>query len=519
MKKVKKHVEKQNKVMRTAAQTAVLMAILTLGSKGIGFIREMIMAGFFGTSYIVDAYVMAQSIPEIIFIGIFGAVAISFMPMFSNKIEKEGDKAGDIFTSQVIKILLVLSFFSALLGLFFSDQLTHIFAKGFTGKTEELTSMFLKISFSYVIFSSTAGIFEAYLQYKKVFLPQIVIGYTQSTIVIIAIIISAYTSYYYLAFGLLFAYAVRLLLMWMLSRRLGFRYEKHTENIKAVLKDITALALPVFVGSSAYQINLFVDKYLASGLQEGSVSALSYANILNTMIMSVTVSILTTMIYPRLAQANAVNDSNRFSDLIQKGVNLTILIAFPFSLGAIIYSEQIVQIIFERGAFDLVATSLTGSAYLCYSVGMLFMALNSLLTRVYYSLHDMKTPVIFAFMSVIINTTISLTLIGTMHHNGLALATSIAAIVNSILLYIGLRKKHRNIKIIENWKKILIMVITSIVSLGISYIVFIFLSSTIWMPRLVYLGIAVLVAIIVYIILLWVYKMEEIGIIRSLIKK
>lgn len=511
--------EKHNKKVRTAVQTAIFMAILTLGSKCIGFVREMIMADFFGTSYIVDAYVMAQSIPEIIFAGVFGAVATSFMPLFSDRVEKEGKRAGDAFTSQVIKILLILSFLSALLGLFFSDQLTGIFANGFTGKTAELTSVFLKISFSYAIFSSTAGIFEAYSQYKNVFLPQIVIGYTQSLLVILAIIISAFTTYYYLAFGLLLAYAVRFLLMWLLARKQGFRYERNTENIRPALEQIVNLAIPVFIGSSVYQINLFIDKYLASGLQEGSVSALSYANILNTMMMAMTVSVLTTMIYPRLAQANAIEDNIRFSELIQKSVNLTIIIALPFSLGAIVYSKQIVQIIFERGAFDIAATSLTGSAYLFYSVGMLFMALNSLFTRVYYSLHDMKTPVIFSAISVIINTSFNLILIDTMQHNGLALATSIATIVNTIMLYIGLRKKYRTIQVMESWSKTSKIMIMSIISVGTSYLAFRFICSAIFMPRAIYLCIAVLVAIIVYLGLLWVCKIEELAVIKALIRR
>lgn len=508
------------KVARAAVQTALMMSVLTLGSKCLGFVREMVMANYFGTSYVVDAYVMAQSIPTILFAGIFGAVATAYMPLFSNKIEKESEKAGNIFTTQVIKILFIFSLISVVIGFIFSSQITAIFARGFGGETAELTSSFLKITFSYVIFTSIAELLEAYLQYNKVFVPQIIIGYTQSIFVIIAIVISAFTNSYYLVFGLLFAYITRMLLMWRFTRKYGFRYEKSTESIKPVLKEIEAMAIPVFLGTSVFQINLFVDKYLASGLQEGSVAALNYANILNTMIMALTVSILTTIIYPRLAQANALEDNTRFSELVQTGINLIIIIALPFSLGAIVYSNQIVQIIFERGAFDSAATRLTGSAYLFYSVGMLFVALNSFLTRVYYAIHDMKTPVIFASISVIINISLNFMLVGKMQHNGLALATSISAIVNTVSLYWGLKKKHgeKNI-VIENKRKILIIALSAVVSVMLSYVFYLFIRKAIWLPRIIYLGLAVMIAIVIYLKVLLTCKFGEMKIICEILKR
>lgn len=519
MDRLDSHEKKQNKFIMNAAQTAAMMAILTLGSKFLGFIREMVMAGFFGAGEVTDAYVMSQSIPSMLFAGIFGAVATSYMPLLSDKIEKGSEKEGNEFTSQVINILLIASIISSVVGFIFSDELTAILASGFTGERARLTSFFLKITFSYVIFSSTTGILNAYLQYKNTFLPQIFIDYTQNIIVIATIVISAYSSYYYLAFGLLIAYALRLVLIFALSKKKGYKYYTHGEKTRGVIKDISRLAIPVFIGSTVTQINLFVDKYLASGLVVGSVSALNYASTLNTMIMSISVTVLATMIYPRLAQAQSMEAQDRFSNLVQTGFNLTIIVALPFSLGAMVYSDEIVQVIFERGAFDVAATSLTGSAYLFYSIGMTFMALNTLFTQVYYSMHNMKTPMVCAAVGVIINISLNLMLVGSMQHNGLALATSISAICNSGLLYVGIRKKDKNIQVIKDKRKIFVIVITSFVSVGLSLIVYKLLVNLIWMPRMIYLGLSVGVAIIAYLIILKKCKVEELDIIKDIIKK
>jgi putative peptidoglycan lipid II flippase len=507
-----------SKAVQTAAKTAILMAVLLLCSKCIGFVREMVMAAFFGTSYITDAYVMAQSIPNMLFAGIFGAVATGYIPLLSDYMEKGSQEEGNAFTSRVINILLVISALSALVGLFFSDKLTALMAPGFEEETAILTSRYLKITFMYTVFSATAGILEAYLQYKGTFIPQVIIGYSQSAILIVTIIVSAYTDCYFLAFGLLIAYIVRLILMYVMARKKGYRYSLHRGSYGKVFKQIIPLAIPVFIGHCGYQINMFVDKYLASGLIEGSVSALNYGNLLNGMIMTLSTSVLNTIIYPKIAQASASDRRDSVIAMSQTGVNLSVLIALPFAMGAIVYSGEIVQIVFERGAFDVAATELTTGAYRFYSVGMTFMALNTFLTSVAYSIKDTRRPMYFALASVVVNIVVNLMLVGSMQHCGLALATSCAAAVNSVLLYVGLRHFH-GINVVPSWSKMVKIALASAVSVGVSYLCYRGLVAAVWMPRMVYLGLAVIIAVGIYPSLLKIFKIEELKILTSVLRR
>jgi putative peptidoglycan lipid II flippase len=510
---------KESRLKDNIVQTAFLMALLTLGSKGLGFLREMAMATFFGANYVVDAFVMSQAVPGILFAGFFAAIATAYMPLLSERIEKEGEKEGDILTSQIIRILLVFSASVSIFGIVLSDGLVSIFAPGFVGETAALTSFFLKVTFSYVIFSSVTGILDNFLQYKSTFIPQILVGYGQNFILISVIIISAYTSYYFLAFGMLIAYVVRFIITAFIAKSRGFRYNRSGKDLKKTIKKIAVLGIPVFIGSGMGQINLFVDKSLASGLPEGSIAALNYAGILNGLIMSLSISILTTIIYPRLARASAQDHLVHFSQIMQKGLVLVIMIALPFSLGAIIYSGDLVQIVFERGAFDISATSLTAGAYLFYSVGLVFMAVNDLMFRGYYALHDMKTPMIFAGIGVAVNIALNLLLIGSMAHEGLALATSMAAMVNSILLVIGFRRKGKELNFLESPKKYGKIVLSAFVSVGLSKLVHVILVMNVWMPRMLYLGIAVFVAVCAYWLLLKAFKIEEIDLVKGLFKR
>ena len=476
------------------------------------------MAAFFGTSYIVDAYVMAQSIPNMLFLGIFGAVATAYIPLLSDYMEKGSQEEGNAFTSRVINILLIISALSALVGLFFSDQLTAFMAPGFEEETAILTSRYLKITFLYTIFSATAGILEAYLQYKDTFIPQVIIGYSQSVILIVTIIISAYTDCYFLAYGLLIAYIVRLVLMYIMARRREYRYSLHSGSYGKVFKQIIPLAIPVFIGHCGYQINMFVDKYLASGLTEGSVSALNYGNLLNGMIMTLSTSVLNTIIYPKIAQASAADRRDSVIAMSQTGVSLSVLIALPFSLGAIVYSNEIVQIVFERGAFDAAATELTTGAYRFYSVGMLFMALNTFLTSVSYSVKDTRRPMYVALVGMAVNIVVNLMLVGSMQHCGLALATSCAAVVNSVLLYMGLRHFH-DIDVVPGWGKMGKIALASCTSVGVSYLCYRGLVAAIWMPRMVYLGLVVCLAVVVYVAILKLMRVEELDILLFLLKR
>ncbi len=507
-----------SKGVQTAAKTAIIMAVLLLCSKLFGFVREMVMAAYFGTSYIVDAYVMAQAIPTMLFSGIFTSLAIAYMPLFSEKMEKGSQEEGNVFTSQLIHILIAFSLLSAIVGFVFSDQLTALMAKGFTGETAALTSSYLKVSFSYVIFSSVACILEYYLQYKGTFLPQIIIGYVQNIILIAVIVISAFTNYRFLIYGLFFGNMIRMLLMYYLAKKKEYRHVIRKSGYSDVLKQILPLAIPVFIGSCGTQINVFVDKYLASDLAEGSIAALNYGNLLNATIMTLSTSILSTIIYPKISQSNASGNRESVVSISKAGVALTILIALPFSIGAIVYSSEVVQIVFERGAFDAAATSLTKGAYKYYAIGMTFMALTTLLTNVYYSLKDTRRPMIFAMVGVVVNVAVNLLLVGSMQHEGLALGTSCAAIANAMLLYFGLRKFH-NIDVIPGWGKVVKLIAVSGISVGASYLCFKGLISAVWMPRMVYLGIAVFVAVVIYIYLLKLLKIEELNILTSLIKR
>lgn len=512
--------------MRAAAKTAAMMAVLTLGMKVLGFLREVFMAGFFGTSYIVDSYVMASAIPGILFAGIFTSVSVSYMPIFSRIVEKEGIEEGNRFTGQSITLASFIAFVSAVLGIIFADQVVAIFARGFTGETAALTAFYLRITFSYVIFTAATGLLESYLQYKGTFLKPVLAGYLQSGFVLVAIIVSAYYSHYFLAFGLLIGSVLRLVVLAFVAKGKGFSY-RPTWRVGQAAKDIMVLALPVFIGSTINQINSFVDKMLASGLSEGSVSALNYGYLLINMITAMTITIIVTIIYPRLTQSLAATDYPKFNHSISTGMNIILIVSLPCSLGAMLYSRPAVQLIYERGAFDAASTDLTAGAFFYYAIGLTFIAVNALLVKIYYAMEDMKTPVICGVFGAATNITLNLILIGSMAHKGLALATSIAAVVNAALLYYWIRRKYPKVRIITDRPKVWKIALAAVAAIQLSWLAYIGIGGVASLQAalsptaftILSLAAAVSAASIAYLILLRLFRIDELSLLRDLFRR
>ena len=147
------------------------------------------------------------------------------------------------------------------------------------------------------------------------------------------------------------------------------------------------------------------------------------------------------------------------------------------------------------------------------------MALNVLFSNIYYSKHDTRTPMIFAAIGVIINIVLNLALVGPFQHSGLAFATSVAAVANSAMFLLGIKKKHNDIRVIESVKKLALIVLMAVIAVGVSVAVYAFLATTIWMPRLVYLGLSVCAAMAMYLVLLKVCKIEELNFLKALVKR
>jgi putative peptidoglycan lipid II flippase len=207
------------------------------------------------------------------------------------------------------------------------------------------------------------------------------------------------------------------------------------------MKEMLLIALPVIMGTAVNEINVLVNRTLASRIAEGGISALNYANRLNGFVQGLFVMSVTTVLYPMISKMAAEGNLKSLKAYLAEAISMVGLLVIPAMVGAMIFAREIVAFLFGRGAFTEEAVTMTGSALFCYSLGLIAFGLRDVLTRAFYSLQDTRTPMINATIAVSTNILLNVILSRFLGIRGLALATSISGIISALLMFITLRTK------------------------------------------------------------------------------
>lgn len=508
--------------MSKTAKAALWIMIATMLSKMLGFFREIALASFYGTGAYSDVFVLTLNIPGLIIAVVGSAIATIYVPIYIDTKEKLGEEGALKFTNNMLNIVAILSIVIAILGLLFTDQFVHIFAGGFEGEKFDLAVNFTKIMIIGVIFLSISKILSTFLQVNESFTVPSLIGIPYNIFIILAIAISTKTNPIVMAIGALLGMASQMLFQLPFAIKKGYKYKPYLNINDENIKNMLVLMLPMLIGVAIGQINTTVDKALASGLGDGPLSALNYANKLNEFVMALFVTSIVTVIYPKLAQMTSSENKDDFISTIVRSSNCIVLLVLPITVGAIVLAEPIVRLLFERKAFDAESTQMTYTALRLYSLGLVAMGIRDILTRVFYSLSDTKTPMINGSIALIINIVLNLALIGPLGYRGLALSTSIASIITVILLFMSLKKKAGYF----GGDKIIITGVKSLIAAIIMGVVTMFAYNGICslmepgkLNDIISVTCSVIVGAGVYGLLIMIFKVEEVKLAFDIINK
>lgn len=425
----------------TAAKATIGLMLATIISKILGLVRELVLASAYGASMYSDAYIIAMNIPIIIFSGIGIAISTTFIPIYFDINSNLGEKSALKFTNNIFNIITLICIIMSFLGLIFTESLVKIFAYGFSPDTFNITVNFARILILGIVFIGASNIITAYLQAKNNFIIPGIISLPYNIIIIVSIILSIKYGYDTMVWGTLAGIASQFLFQIPFAIKKGYKYSFNIDIKDKYIKRTIWMLGPVFIGVAASQINAIIDRTLASGLSEGSISALNYANKLNGFVMALFISSIAVVIYPKLSKLSSENNKENFICSVVTSINSAILLVMPISAGAIVLSTPIVKILFQRGEFDERATSMTAIALVMYSFGMAAFGIRDILGKVFYSLQDTKTPMINGAISITINIVLNLILVKQFKHVGLAFATSLSSIICIFLLFISLKNK------------------------------------------------------------------------------
>lgn len=498
-------------------KTALVIMIITLFSKILGFGRDVFLSYYFGASDISDAYLISLTIPNVIF-GLIGTgIVTAYIPMQSRIVEDLGDNEGSYFTSNFTNITLVIITFIYIVGIIFTEPLVKLFALGFSGETLSLTIKFTKISLMGMYFSSLIAIFSGYLQIKNNYIVPALVGFPLNIIIIVSIMVASKGNYSVLAIGTLIAMASQFIMMIPFIKK-----EKYDHSFFLNFKDNRMLktlyiAFPVIIGTSVNQINILVDKTIASSLAIGGISALNYANRLNLFIQGLFVTSIITAMYPKISSYASKQNSDGIKKILKEAISIISIFVMPITVGTMIFSKQVVNVLFGRGAFDITAIHMTSSALFFYAIGMMGFGLREVLARGFYSMQDTKTPMINAATGMIINICLNILLSKYMGLSGLALATSIAALFTTLLLFVSLRRKIGPFGMKQISISFLKILFASLIMGGLAKLSYNYLTS--FLSQNLSLLIAIGVGASSYFVIIYFMKIEDVDVIFGAIKK
>lgn len=501
----------------TLAKSAAMISIMTLISKFLGFLREIKIADRFGSGMETDTYFVAMT-ATVIIVGTLGsAVNTTLIPIFAEIEEKHGKKGKLIYLNNIVNLVLIITSILMIAGFFFSPLIIKILAKGFKGEQFDLAVKLNRIGLPIVMLLGLTNVLGGLLNSSQIFGPPAVAGIPYNIVFLIYLIFFARNARIEtLMIVTVIGTSLQLLTHVPAVKHMGYKFKMKVNLKDPYLKKAMILVMPVLLGSAVQQINVVIDKTLASELVEGSVSALNYASKVNDMVIAVFIMAITTVVFPMLADAFAKNDNKQVKDILSQGMNIIILITVPATIGLILLAKPLIYLFFENNAFDAKATLMTSNALMFYSIGLVGSSLRLMLNRVYYSFQDTTTPMVNGMLSVVVNVVLNLILVRYMAHSGLALATSISATVTTMLLYRNLNKKISKLNTKGLMRCIFKSVISALVMGVVVYLVYYKFGNILPNKKIVQMlniVLSVVLGALTYFVMCVLLRVEELGLI------
>jgi putative peptidoglycan lipid II flippase len=438
---------------RQLAKSTSVVGGMTLASRVMGFLRDIVFARFFGAGVGMDVFVVAFQIPNFMR-RLFGEGAFSqaFVPVLSEYQDQRSHAEVQGLADRVAGTLGIALFVITLIGVILAPALILLFAPGFSGEPDkfQLAAGMLRLTFPYLLFISlvafAGGILNTYGRFAvPAFTPVLL-----NVVLIGAVFLLAprfEQPAYGLAAGVFIAGLVQLAFQLPYLRRIDLlprpRWGWRHEGVRRIVR----LMLPAIFGSSVAQINLIVDRVIASFLVTGSISWLYYSDRLLEFPLGVFAIALGTVILPGLSRHHASKSGKAFSLTLDWALKLAMVIALPAAVGMFLLAGPMVATLFNYGAFDATDVRMSAYSVMAYALGLMAFTLVKVLAPGYFSRQDTRTPVRISVISMVTNIVLNLIIVlPMMHygitapHAGLALATGIAAVLNATLLYRGLRR-------------------------------------------------------------------------------
>ncbi len=429
-------------------RSSSIVSAMTFISRILGLIRDFVIARLFGANELTDAFLVAFRIPNF-FRRLFaeGAFSQAFLPILAETKANESDKEVQLVINHITTKLLSILMIITLIAVVITPLVIFLFAWGFYFKSDttqfNLASDMLRITFPYLLLISLTALSGSILNtYDNFTIPAFTPVLLNISLILCAIFLSKHVStpIMALAWGVLIggisqlAFQIPFLRKIKKLPKLQFGHHKALTTLKKRM-------LPALFGVSVSQINLLVDTMIASTLISGSVSWLYYSDRLLELPLALIGIALATVALAKLSNYHALKDTENFVKTINKALVIAIIFGFPACLGLTLLSKELIITLFQYGEFEINSAIKTSYSLQAYGSGLMAFIAIKIFAPIFLSRGDTKTPVKAGVAAMVSNIVLNLILVQYFGHIGLAVATSISALLNASILYYYLIKQ------------------------------------------------------------------------------
>ncbi|MBI1621833.1 murein biosynthesis integral membrane protein MurJ [Aquamicrobium zhengzhouense] len=440
-------------------------------SRVVGFVREALIGAALGAGPMADAFYAAFRFPNL-FRRLFaeGAFNSAFIPLFAKELEGGGPEAARKFSEQVLSVLTAWLLFLSALAMITMPFLTRwVIAPGFADDPEKLdmTVLMTQIMFPYLLCMSLVAMLSGMLNSMRHYFLAAFVPILLNAGMIGALVISLGTDMNERDTGLLLSWGVlvsgfaQLGCLYWAVRRQGFGMRLRVPRLTPDVKKLLVLMGPAVLTGGVTQINLLVGQIIASS-QEGAIALLNYADRINQLPLGIIGIAVGVVLLPELARSLKAGDHDDAQHLQNRSLEFALCLTLPAAVGFMLFAGPLVNIVYERGAFTPQTTELTAAALAAFATGLPAYVLIKVFSPAFFARLDMKSPMWFSIVAVVVNIVGSVALFPSYGHVGIAAATSIAAWVNFVLLAVVLWRRGDFRPSPETLRRIVFIVLASV---------------------------------------------------------
>ena len=482
----------------------ILIIFVGILAKFSSFISEVILAAYLGVTYQSDAYYMIWSIHSVVYPMMSIGIWQVFLPLYKSYITKNEKEKAFALTNKSLSFFIIFSCLIVLLLFIFAPVFISIVAPGFQNETKKLCIKLVRISAPMYIFIVASSVYASILQcHNKFFGSQIREVVSHIPTILAAIFFYKTFGIEVMAIALVVAAISRLFIEFPFiswGYKFHIDYKFNSSDFKLMLKRLPS----ALISAGVAQLNALIDKSMASTLKIGTISILNYGHKLTNVFSGLLSSAVATALYPHIIELITMNKKDELDTLMVKIISIFCVIMCPITIALCLFRRELVSVVFQHGAFDASSTEITANVFALYSLGLLFIASSTVINNIFYGYGNTKTPMYISLVNLVINVILNLLFIKFWKVNGLALATSLSAI---IIFFIRLNAAKKYVTLNKE------LIITTVIKVSAASLIAFIIPRTIFcfysMNKYLVLINAAVIGLIVYMFIIKLLNVKE----------